>query len=194
MGNPRPVSLVMHHGHAGDPGTFAGLVSALSLISDGFEGHEITLSCPISPSYNGIRSWWHPDAFGPSAADLDSVQLPDGPVVLGGFSQGAAYAAALAVHRPNVVGLIVVAGFLTDPAPTLDRPLPSLCLHSDDDETVDPFLGSRLARWAKAGGGPVAVADYSGGHQWTPEVDRGIIDWLGNLVDGSAAGLDAQND
>jgi pimeloyl-ACP methyl ester carboxylesterase len=128
MGNPRPVSLVMHHGHAGDPETFARLVSTLSLIPDGFEGSKITMSCPISPSYNGIASWWHPDAFGPSAADLHSVQIPDGPVVLGGFSQGAAYAAALAVHRPNVVGLIVVAGFLPDPAPALDRPLPTLSI------------------------------------------------------------------
>ncbi len=162
-------TLVLLHGHAGHPRTFTGLAPALALVA------------PVArPLAQGLPTWWSDDSDGPSDDDVDHVVLPDGPVVLGGFSQGAAMALAVAARRPEVVGLVLVAGFLVEPPADWQhskRPL-TLCMHSDDDEIVDPFLGARLARWIHQSGCEVSENHYDGGHQWTSEVDRRVIEWV----------------
>jgi predicted esterase len=160
-------TLVLLHGHGGSPATFDGLARQRSVVA------------PVALHVDrGHVSWWASEAEGPTAADLRNVDLPPGPIIIGGFSQGAAMAAALAACRTEVVGLVVVAGFLPDPAPQLARPIDTLCIHSVYDETIDPFLGARVARWAKAAGSRVTLREYEGGHDWTTSVDEHVLAWV----------------
>jgi predicted esterase len=163
-----PPRLVLLHGHGGSATTFDGLARELDVVTPVAQHTE-----------RGHRSWWAEDTDGPTKSDLDTFELPNAPVIIGGFSQGAAMATALAAyHHSNIVGLIVVAGFLPDPSPKLERPINALCVHSEEDETVDPFLGARVARWAKATGGKVVQSEYPGGHTWNADVDQHILSWI----------------
>ncbi len=167
-------TLVLLHGHGGDPSTFAALM------------RQRPVSAPIAGyGDRGQRSWWSPDSFGPTTDDVTTFPLPGGPIVIGGFSQGGAMAASLASHYSAIVGLIVVGGFLPDPPPKIDRAIDVLCAHSEDDVTVDPFLGARIARWAKGAGCSVTQVEYEGGHIWNTHVDTQVAAWMAaNHFDG----------
>ncbi len=166
-------SLVLLHGHAGSAHTFRNLAEQLG-------PERVTL--PQSPLFAEVRAWWSHDDFGPTICNIKELELPSGPIVIGGFSQGASMAAAVAACTEQVVGLICVAGFLPEPVPELLRPLPALLLHSSEDETVDPFLGTRLARWAVSAGCSVTQHEYLGGHRWTDRVDELVVEWFLNFT------------
>jgi predicted esterase len=164
-------TLVMMHGHGGDPSTFAGLSSP---------SQQLDIVTPRAPhDDHGHASWWAAGSFGPTVDDIEQFVIPSAPVIVGGFSQGAAMATVIAAAQTSVCALIVVAGFLPDPPPTLARPIDVLCMHSEDDETVDPFLGARVARWASAAGCRLTSLRYEGGHRWTQRVDDAIVHWIG---------------
>lgn len=181
----RPI--VFLHGFGGHPSAYDLGPLATALRST--EIHRV-----IGPVEAGAGFSWWTDETGhdptPEALDaaLDALiaQLPDStdPVVLVGFSQGAAVALGLALLRPSAVppvaAVVAVAGFLAFP-PTMITGRPAvLFVHPTDDAVVDVFLAERAARVLTRHGIQCVLTEIAGDHSWSSEVIRPIAEFLGS--------------
>ncbi len=105
------------------------------------------------------------------------------PVVLVGFSQGAAAALEMALHPPStpcppIAAVVAVAGFLaTPPAVTLDAP-PVLFVHPTDDGVVDIFLAERATRLLGQRGVDATLEEIEGDHEWSNAVVAPVANFL----------------
>ena len=161
------------------------------------------------------RAWWRahedgpgPDTLGELLALLDpppsrrapqqplppqhqrALQPAEGPergVLIAGFSQGAAVAAALAAmtvreHSPRSMRVVLVAGFLPGPlevpAASAADDLRMLVITGEQDTVVDPFHGELLARRFRRQGWAVVEASHPGGHWWDDAVTDLAATWL----------------
>jgi predicted esterase len=181
-----PATVVFLHGHDDRPDadalTPAGPASA--------DDPGWTVVAPAGPvaTTDARRAWWRSDDDGaPLAADVEAAvaivddavrrYAADGPVVVGGFSQGGAFALALAL-RPEpgaIVGAFALGAWLPDlPGVALDltgtagRGLPVFVGHGTDDEAVDLLLGRGAARSLDRAGVPVTFAALEAGHEVRP--------------------------
>ncbi len=164
----RPPTLVALHGH--DDDEVKTRRWAAELAPPGWR-----VLTPSAPGDHGReRSWF---ASGPRGADHSSLAesrelitsvvaaaAANGPVVLAGFSQGAAMALAV----DEIEGLRAVVGlcpFLPE-ADDLDlgAGAPALLLPGARDEVVPAFLGEDAGAAMAAAGREVTVATHSGGH------------------------------
>ena len=120
----------------------------------------------------------------------DDLGVDPARVYIGGFSQGAATALALAIARgraglPPLGGLVLLAGFLPelfddelDPADAAVERV--LLVHPSDDEVVPEFLAKDLVD-ALQRSQTVRSVDYNsvvGGHAIGPEMLELTLDWL----------------
>jgi phospholipase/carboxylesterase len=109
--------------------------------------------------------------------------------VIGGFSQGAvmAYALALAKGRPAPAGLLAMSGFIPEVEGfelDLERPgLPIAITHG----TLDPIIGIEFGRSARqrleAAGNRILYRESPVGHGIDPAVLPGLREWLRAAVD-----------
>lgn len=119
-------------------------------------------------------------------AAMDEVGATWSDVVVGGFSQGASVALAVAIHlgRERAPGgLLLQAGFLPELwDDELDLSLVGaaevLIQHGRDDEVVPPFLAEDLAGPLRAAGSVVTVELLPGGHTLSPAMLDGARAWL----------------
>ncbi len=212
--SPAPITGLLLHGHDEVP-------DSLRVVAEKWQTHhDVVLRLPSAPfPSNGGgpgRAWWPADEEGPDAqtlADLLDLLLPaeshfqnrlqataDHPgVLIAGFSQGGAMAAALAAAvvtasaaavATNVVGerllrrvrLVVVAGFLPEPLDVAMAPADSdlrvLVISGEQDTVVDPFHGALLARRFRRRGWTVDEHSHPGGHQWNGAVTDLAAAWL----------------
>jgi phospholipase/carboxylesterase len=110
-------------------------------------------------------------------------------VVIGGFSQGAAMALALALDDPTraaPAGVLCWSGFLVDvdgftPAWTDRAGTPTLVQHGRLDETVPFELGRDTAHTLRHQGLDVSFHEYDSGHQVTIESLIDARSWLAAL-------------
>jgi phospholipase/carboxylesterase len=134
----------------------------------------------------------HPETFtetyGLLAAWLEAFAahtgIPWGRTVIGGFSQGAvmAYALALEAGRPAPAGLLAMSGFIPEVdgfALDLERPgLPIAITHG----TLDPIIGVQFARAARqrleAAGNRLLYRELPVGHGIDPAVLSDLRAWL----------------
>jgi phospholipase/carboxylesterase len=110
-------------------------------------------------------------------------------MVIGGFSQGAAMALAVALgasSRPRPAGIVCLSGFLADVDGLeydwdADADLPVLVQHGRADEVVPVDLGSDTAHILEQHGLEVTWHEYRMGHQTTLESLSDARDWLAGV-------------
>ena len=185
-------TLVMLHGLTGPPEMIRPLGE--SLCPDGWN-----LLLPEGPLVHPKRGrgWWIRDA--PPEVPLDGStliqiadslsslepQIPDGPLIVGGFSQGSALAQELLTTGcgPRIHGVIVIGGKSARPdiLHTHLKQLPPsrlLSMHgesdhlvplSQGDETVDIF---REANW------DITVLRHQKGHMVNLAQQQELVDWV----------------
>lgn len=192
--------VVYLHGHASSPDEVEPDVRSLDP-----EGRFLaaTPQAPIQLATGG-GSWFEHGARGVDATSLDAAlawltSLATGlladlgvgseRLVLAGFSQGAAMAAALASRWPGRLGgLLLQAPFLpegldveVDPSAIL--PTTVLIQHGALDEVVPLYLGEDLASALRTAGSRVTFESGPHGHLRTPEMLEGARRWLRALLD-----------
>lgn len=197
----RPVAFL--HGYDGSPDNYdlRTLTAALTTSS------VVRLIGPFRTQDDRF-SWWNSDAGtdgghgdhadhgnGPTADETSMIiqtiasQLPtpspdETPVVLIGFSQGAAAALTYALLSTQMnlrlAAVVCVAGFLPFDIENTVPPagVPVLFVHPADDETVDPFLGERASRLLSKAGHQTSFQEVEGGHEWSDRVVGPIATFL----------------
>lgn len=121
---------------------------------------------------------------------LDS--LPAGPVVLGGFSQGAvmSYALGLGRGRPRPAGIIALSGFI--PAVDgfdldLDAPLPPVAIgHGTYDPVISVEFGRRAKTLLEDAGADVVYRESPLPHAIDPRFLGKLAAWLRSVLSPAA--------
>jgi phospholipase/carboxylesterase len=105
--------------------------------------------------------------------------------VVGGFSQGAvmAWALALGPGRPRPAGVLAMSGFIPtvpDFELQLDglRGFPVAITHGADDPVISVELGRQARDRAKAAGADVAYRETHVPHIVDPRLIPGLVDWV----------------
>ena len=178
--------------------------------SDELEIIGLSAHLPLGPAYAAVRApiaegggfaWFANRGIGRPVAGslrstmdwfrgwLDDVAPTGRPVVLVGFSGGAAFAGGLVLDDPaRYAGAAILygtlpfdAGLATD-AGRLDG-VPVLVAQGDEDHVIPRELLDRTWDYLRTGSGAVAVARRRpGGHQLTAETVRELADWVAELV------------
>lgn len=199
-GDERPARVLVYlHGHGSDPGSIHPFYRERR--DDGW-----MRVCPAGRvAVDGGRAWF---ADGPRGADPVSLEsaivdvcavidaavgelgLDRSAVVLGGFSQGAATALAVAARLGaqggvRLGGLLVQAGFVPEAighevevSATAARSV--LVQHPVDDDVVPSFMGEDLSAslGAASGVGEVELQLLPGGHAVSPQMVEASAAWL----------------
>jgi probable F420-dependent oxidoreductase len=176
----RPPALVVLHGHGDDGRDARRLGERLDL---GWELHV-----PEAPrDADGARSWFDTGPRGVDPASLSRsrealAEVIDrcgpAPVVVVGFSQGAAMALALG-ELGGVDAVVGFCGFLPeDDDLDLGAGPPALLLAGAEDEVVPPFLCQDAAVALAAAGRPVTAEVLPGGHEVGDGALRRAREWL----------------
>jgi phospholipase/carboxylesterase len=192
--DPQAPVFVLLHGRGADE---AGII--------GLAGH-----LPDGPSYAAVRApiaegggfaWFANRGIGrPVAASLaatmgwfrtwlDEVAASPRPVVLVGFSGGAAFAGGLLLADPTrYAGVAVLHGTLPFDAGVPVTPdrlagLPVLVAHGVDDHVIPRDLLDRTWQYLHAESGAVVTGVHSqSGHALTADAVRELDAWLGRLL------------
>lgn len=194
--------LVALHGHGDEPSSARDWGRRLAPV-----GWEV-VAPGARRGVDGVRSWFD---TGPRGADESSLRASaarvaelvgqlrgDGRrVVVAGFSQGAALAAALGVAGVQPDGVVLCCGFLADTgaddwlgalgASARSGPAapPTLVLSAEDDDVVPPFLGEDLAALLAQQDRPVVSAVLPGGHGVSPAMVERARAWIAALERGA---------
>lgn len=174
-------ALVILHGHDDDASRARRLAAGLG---SGFRA----VRTPEAPrDATGVRSWFDTAARGVEPASLErSLDLlrrevalcGPGPVVLAGFSQGAAMALA-AASLEGVEAVVGLCAFLPAAEETdLSMGAPVLMLSNRDDEVVPAFLAEDAGAAMADAGREVTVEVLPGGHEVTVDATRRARRWL----------------
>lgn len=93
-------------------------------------------------------------------------------VFVGGFSQGAVLAYALAARHPEIVYAFPIAGLLPAQVVPKDKPAaPIFAMHGTDDHVIEIDLGRAAVEAFRAAGGKAELEELPGvGHEIVPEM------------------------
>jgi phospholipase/carboxylesterase len=190
--------LVLLHGRGSHKGDLMGLQPALPP-----EAIVVTPQAPFPGGpwgYGGGWAWYRflggttpdPATFDEGQAALEGflrelpARLPvrPGPVVLGGFSQGATTSLAYALRHPGeLAGVLVFSGFLVDHPSVRATPETAAGLrvfwgHGTHDPLI-PFAHGRDGRAALlAAGADLTARDYPIDHRIAPQELADAVAWL----------------
>jgi phospholipase/carboxylesterase len=167
------------------------------------DGHLLIAGARGPHAAEGGAAWFTSTPLGPEPssllASLDALHatldhlcaehlLGRDEVIVGGFSQGAAMALALAFvadERPAPAGVLCLSGFLADArgveydwSPSAP---PVLVQHGTLDDVVPVDLGRDTAALLEMHGVPVTYQQYDMGHQTTLESLADARDWLATI-------------
>lgn len=183
--------LVLLHGYASDERDMMGLARALP--------PEIDVTCLRAPGEvpNGGYAWFDlsvdESEFGIDvegfqyavALVLQSLKCQgDGPLVLGGFSQGAMVAAAVTLVEPRVDAAWLMSGAFPSELEMPTSPSrPVLAQHGTADPVLPIAMGRDLARRLAAAGLDVDAREYPVGHTVPADGLRDAVEWLAGLTE-----------
>jgi phospholipase/carboxylesterase len=115
----------------------------------------------------------------------DELGVPPDRVVLGGFSQGAvmAYALALGAGRPSPAALVALSGFIPEvPGFAFDLEgragLPVAIAHGERDPVIPVSFGRDAERRLREAGLAVTYREAAGGHNVDPRLVVELAAWL----------------
>lgn len=162
---------------------------------------------PLRGPGSGMRGWWWLNIRGhipPGGQMADfSIANPggikvasrlvrnyladiDGPIVLGGFSQGAMLSGEIAFQTDQeLAALVMLGGTTVNEAAWVDRfpgrrRLPIFIAHGRQDGVLPFAIAERFAGKLKAAGLNVTWFPFDGGHNIPPEVIRELNTFLAN--------------
>lgn len=182
--------ILLLHGYGADGNDLAPIAPMLP-------GTVLVPSAADTTPYGG-RQWWgldeatkpgraltaedavaedHPD-LGRAVSRIHGLidELPDGPVLLAGFSQGAMLALSAGLTHPRVTAIVAMSGALTrDAAAAVTSPRRILVAHGRQDPTVAYEAGEAAARLLAAAGHDVDLLPFDGGHGIPPQVLEALI-------------------
>lgn len=187
-------ALVLLHGRGADE---RDLLPFLDLLDPQRRLLGLTPGGPLALPPGG-RHWYavarvgfpDPDTFAASYELLQrELDVPWERTIVGGFSQGAvmAYALALGEGRPTPAGLLAMSGFVpTVPGvwePDLDRPgLPVFITHGRRDPVIDVGFGRQAAALLKEAGVPVEYHETDAAHHVDPRVLALLPAWVDGVL------------
>lgn len=136
---------------------------------------------PLADSLRSTMDWFR--------AWLDDVAPAGRPVILVGFSGGAAFAGGLVLDDPaRFAGAAVLYGTLPFDAGLTTAPgrlahLPVFVAQGEDDRVIPRELLDRTWSYLLSeSGAPVVAQRQPGGHQITAETVRGLGDWIAHRL------------
>ena len=185
-------TLVMLHGLTGTPEMIRPLGEALC-------PDDWNLLLPEGPLIhpNRGRGWWIRDA--PPDSPLDETariqivesltsllqQIPDGPLIVGGFSQGSALAQELLSTDcgPRILGVIVIGGKSARPdilRPTLKAlpPRRLLSMHGESDHLVPLWQGDETVGFFREANWQITLLRHHKGHMVNLAQMSDLKEWV----------------
>jgi predicted esterase len=179
----RPI--VFLHGFDGHPDSYD-----LEQLTDELGCRSVVRAIgPVSMA-DGFTWWVAEDGADPTpearSTALDALfeQLPQThePIVLIGFSQGAAAAVGAALRPTNakspIAAVVAVAGFLAFPVDEAVVAAPMFFVHPSDDSVVDIFLAEQATRLLKRAGFDATLQEVDGDHEWSSLVVAPVVNFL----------------
>lgn len=213
-GGAGPPTFVLLHGYGSTPEAWLPFSRTIALPPRGRfvfpRGPEATLP-PDGPV--GGRAWWRLDLArhipaGSVLPDLSATRppgivqaaslvratladAPRGPLLLGGFSQGAMVAAEIAfASDQRLTALVLLSSSIVDEAKwergmARRRGLPVFISHGRRDEILPFEVAERLGRKLESAGLRVTWLPFEGGHEIPAEVVAGLNAFLRGIPLGS---------
>lgn len=172
------------------------------------DGRLALLQGPLRGPVSGSRGWWWLNIEGHippgqrlpdfSIANPGGIKVAsrlvreyleniDGPIVLGGFSQGAMLSGEIAFQTDQkLAGLVMLGGTTVNEAAWVERfpgrrDLPIFIAHGRHDGVLPFAIAERFANKLKAAGLNVTWFPFEGGHDIPAEVIDGLNAFLGKL-------------
>ena len=208
-GGGGPPLLVLVHGYGSSAAEWMPFTQTIRLPAN---GRFIFPQAPATIGFSNGRAWWPLELAahipsGKSLPDLSSTSPPGlkasaarirellqdlrrprgGPILLGGYSQGAMVASEVAFQSDEpLAALILLSGTPVDEASwqanySRRRRLPVFMSHGRTDPVL-PFDGSlRMKADLESAGVPVTWLEFAGGHEIPVEVVRALNDFLARL-------------
>ena len=185
-------TLVMLHGLTGTPEMIRPLAENLCPI-----GWNILL--PEGPFKHPERGygWWIRDASPETPLDGNALsqvdrslaslvsQIPSGPLIVGGFSQGSALAQELLSTKfaAHIHGVIVIAGKSARPVElrlSLNGSAPKrlISMHGDSDHIVPMWQANQTVEIFQEAGWDVTILRHHKGHMVDLSQQQTLIDWI----------------
>jgi predicted esterase len=189
-------TLVMMHGLTGTANLIRPL--AESLLSPGM---NLILPEATIPHPKRGFAWWLRDE--PPSEPLNSfslrqvdesvesivnfinLQSSDEKLLLGGFSQGAAMATEVFMHKKiqhRVLGLVLISGKSVRPKELyeslLDHPVPVVWMHGDRDKIVSMEQAFELSNLIEKANCPILKLQHHKGHMVDLNQKNLIIEWI----------------
>lgn len=204
-GGSGPPSLVLLHGYGSNAEDWLQFTETIQLPRSG------AFVFPQGPwrGPNGARGWWWLNIEGHvptgeqfpdfSVANPGGIKVASrlvrrflqdvrGPIVLGGFSQGAMLSAEIAFQTDQpLAGLVLIGGTTVNETKWVEqfpgrRSLPIFIAHGRQDDVLPFALAERFAGKLKTAGLNVTWFPFEGGHNIPPPVIRELNTFLATHV------------
>jgi phospholipase/carboxylesterase len=201
-GGDGPPTLVLLHGYGSNAEDWLQFVGRIDVPGN---SRLIFPQAPLRGPIAGGRGWWWLNIEGhiPEGERLadfstarpggikvasrlvrDLLDDVDGPIILGGFSQGAMLSAEIAFQtEQELAGLVLLAGTMVDEAAWVERfprrrRLPIFIAHGRRDGVLSFAIAERFADRLKAAGLSVTWYPFDGGHSVPDDVVHALNSWL----------------
>ena len=205
-GGNGPLSLVLLHGYGSRAEQWLQFEHVLQVPND---GRLIFLQGPLRGPVSGSRGWWWLNIEGHvppgsrlpdfSTASPGGIKVAsrlvreyladvDGPIVLGGFSQGAMLSAEIAFQTDQeLAGLVLLGGTTVNETAWLEhlagrRRLPIFITHGRNDSVLPFAIAERFANRLSASGLNVTWVPFEGGHEVPAIVVSALNEFLAKQV------------
>ena len=187
------------HGHGSSPAEVDEIITAVDPTRSYI---AVTPEGPIAVSATG-RAWFEDGTRGTEVASLQravewvsnvlggtttDLGVPLSHVVLGGYSQGAATALAVAASLSAPLGGMLLQSPFVPDGPDIELDLatvpamPVLLQHGTRDDVVPTFFVEHVAAQLASAGCEVEVQPFAAGHTRTPEMAEAARVWLRSRI------------
>ena len=200
------LSLVLLHGYGSRAEQWLQFEHVLTVPND---GRLVFLQGPLRGPVSGSRGWWWlnieghipqgerlPDFSNANPAGIklasrlvrEYLDELDGPIVLGGFSQGAMVSAEIAFQTDQeLAGLVLLGGTTVNEAAWVERfaerrRLPIFVAHGRHDGVLPFSIAERFVNQLQAAGLSVTWLPFDGGHEIPAIVVRELNAFLAKQV------------
>ena len=204
-GGDGPPTLVLLHGYGSNAEDWLQFVGKVQVSNT---GRLVFPQAPLRGPVAGGRGWWWLNIEGHipdgerlpdfSTANPGGIKVAsrlvrnfledvDGPIILGGFSQGAMLSAEIAFQTDqHLAGLVMLAGTTVNEAAWVERfpgrrRMPIFIAHGRTDRVLPFAVAERFAAKLQAAGLNVTWYPFDGGHSIPGDVVQALNSWFQQL-------------